>query len=161
MKEVPCKYLAPVREASKSGVWDAETRRHYVSCPDCRQEVQVRDWLLLFAQDTPDEMPPAAAHLIWLKAQLAERQEAQKRVLRPLTHLQIAMQMFIGLAFIIVLAWNWPVIQHWLQNLTASSLAAQITSFNSDITVTLALFCIMILLSLGLLITFNTFVEER
>jgi hypothetical protein len=161
MKEVPCKYLASVREAVRSGGWDAETRRHYASCPDCRQEVQVRDWLLLFAQEAPDEMPPASPHLIWLKAQLAEKQEAQKRALRPLVYLQIAAQMFIGVAFIIALAWNWPAIQRWLQNLTSGSLALQLTDFNSGMTMVVALFFFMILLSLGVLMTFNTFADER
>ena len=114
-----CNKQDVVLEAVKTGKWNNETRTHFESCTICREEAKVWSWLKSFAQETEKEANPAAYGLIWLKAQFMEKQEAQRRALRPLVIFQISVCALLGLVLLFLTLENWPLIQVWVTQLMA------------------------------------------
>ena len=157
MKMLQCKFLPAVQKALKSGIWDDVTRQHLSSCPECLEEARIQGWLQRFAGETPEETPPASPHLIWLKAQLTQKQEAHKRALRPLVFIQMVTEIFVGLVLSIGALLKWREIEIWVDNLTVASPGAV---FDGGSMVA-ALFLLVILLGVGMLTVFNSFAHGQ
>jgi len=74
-----CEFEAQVVRAVRGGLWTEELRQHFAACPVCADAAVIAGAL---AETAPVDVP--AAGLVWWKAQLKRRLEAQERALRPL-----------------------------------------------------------------------------
>ncbi|TDI91128.1 MAG: hypothetical protein E2O77_07175 [Caldithrix sp.] len=158
-----CKNQDVVLEAVKTGKWDNETRSHFESCAICQEEAKVWSWLKSFARETEKEANPAAYGLIWLKAQFREKQEAQRKALRPLVIFQIAAGALLGLVLLFLTFENWPLIQGLAIQLLADgpfdTTKVEPAAFPAVVSLMSVLF-LMLFLVLTFLLTSNSFVWE-
>ncbi len=150
-------------KAIKTGKWDDKTRTHFESCAICQEEAKVWGWMKSFAQETEKEANPAAYGLIWLKAQFMEKQEAQRKVLRPLVIFQTGISAILALVLLFLTFENLPLIQGWVTQLMADvstdSDKFDPAAFPAVVNFTSVLF-LMLFLVLTFLLTSNSFVRE-
>ena len=158
-----CKKQDMVLEAVKTGKWDSETRTHFESCAICQEEAKVWSWLKSFARETEKEANPAAYGLIWLKAQFMEKQEAQRKALRPLVIFQIVAGALLGLVLLFLTFENWPLIQGLTSQLLADvpfdTTKVEPGAFSAVMSFMSVLF-LMLFLVWTFLLTSNSFVWE-
>jgi len=158
-----CKKHDVVLEAVKTDKWDNETRTHFESCTICREEAKVWSWLKSFAQETEKEANPAAYGLTWLKAQFMEKQEAQRKTLRPLMIFQLVVGALLGLVLLFLTFENWPLIQVWVTQLMADvatgSNKVDPAAFPAVVSFISVLF-LMLFLVFTFMLTSNSFVGE-
>ena len=73
-----CEFEPQVVKAVRSGLWSAELRSHFASCSVCADAAMIAGAL------TDEVLEVPAAGLVWWKAQLKRKMEAQERAVRPL-----------------------------------------------------------------------------
>lgn len=158
-----CKNQDVVLNAIKRGKWDDEIRTHFESCAICQEEANIWRWMKSFAQETEKEANPAAYGLIWLKVQFMEKQEAQRKALRPLVIFQIFVGAILGLVLLFLTFENFPLIQGWVTQLMADvptdSNKVDPAAFSAVVSFMSVLF-LMLFLVLTFLLTSNSFVRE-
>ncbi len=158
-----CKNQDAILKAIKGGTWDDETRSHVASCTICQEEAKVWSWMKSFAQETEKEASPAAYGLIWLRAQFMEKQEAQRKVLRPLMIFQIAVGALLGLVLLFLTFENWPAIQDLSVQLMADAPLEKgkvdPAAFSATVSFMSVLF-LMLFMVVTFLLTSNSFVRE-
>ena len=158
-----CKKQGMVLEAVKTGKWDSETRTHFESCAICQEEAKVWSWLKSFAKETEKEANPAAYGLIWLKAQFMEKQEAQRKILRPLVIFQTGVSAILALVLLFLTFENWPLIQVWVTQLMVDvptgSNKIDPAAFPAVVNFMSVLF-LMLFLVFTFMLTSNSFVGE-
>jgi len=158
-----CKNQDVVLNAIKRGKWNDEIRTHFESCAICQEEVNVWRWMKSFAQETEKEANPAAYGLIWLKVQFMEKQQAQRKALRPLVIFQIVVGALLGLVLLFLTFENWPLIQVWVTQLMADvptdSNEVDPAAFPAVVNFMSVLF-LMLFLVLTFMLTSNSFARE-
>ena len=158
-----CKHQTAVRKAVQSGKWDRLTRSHFESCAICQEETRIAGWMKSFAEQTEPEVSPAEYGPIWLKAQFMEKQEAQRKALRPLVIFQIVAGALLGLALLFLTFENWPLIQGWVAQLMADvpadSTKVDPAAFPAVVNFMSVLF-LMLFLVFTFLLTSSSFVKE-
>ena len=69
--------------AARTGHWDDALEEHAAPCPTCAEVVLVSDSLSTLALETESLHRLPGHDLVWLKAQLTERQVASQRASKP------------------------------------------------------------------------------
>ena len=114
MKPVQCIHEEEVARAAQSGNWPTALRGHANECPVCSEVALVSAFLQTEAESARTEAVLPDAGRIWRKAELATRQAAAERALRPIAlmeKLTIACAVLVSGA---VFLWNWQRIFAWL-----------------------------------------------
>ena len=114
MKPAQCRYEDQIARAAQSGDWPAALRAHAQECPICSEVALVSAFLQSEAESAPAEAVLPDASQIWRKAELAARQAAAERALRPIALMEKVTVACAVLAFGAVLLWNWQRILAWL-----------------------------------------------
>ena len=78
-----CPQEARVLRAVKTGRWDDALETHAAGCPACGEVALVSGRLLRSALGTESRRRLPDPYLVWLKAQLTERQVASQRASKP------------------------------------------------------------------------------
>ncbi len=76
-----CDLEGDVAQAARSGQWPAELRAHLDSCPSCADTALVAEFL---AQPPETEAAVPDAGLLWWKAEIRRRLEAQEKASAPI-----------------------------------------------------------------------------
>lgn len=119
-----CDKERAVRSMVRSGQDDPALRDHLARCESCRQDAEVAAWMIAFA-DLPTEparLPDPG--MLWWKAQLLQRWDAQRRAAEPIEQ-GLRFQVGLGAAACAALVyWLWPEVQAWAARLTSADLTA-------------------------------------
>jgi len=119
-----CDKETAVRSMVRSGQDDPALRDHLARCESCRQDAEVAAWMIAFA-----ELPAEPARLpdpgmLWWKAQLLQRWDAQRLAAEPIETGQ-RFQVGIGAAACAVLLyWLWPDVQAWAGRVSSADFTA-------------------------------------
>ena len=157
-----CKKQDVVLEAVKTGKWDDEIRTHFESCAICQEEANIGRWMKSFSQETEKEANPAAYGLIWLKVQFMEKQEAQRKALRPLVIFQMVVGALLGFVLLFLTFENWPLIQVWVTQLMADvpTDSNKVPAAFPAVVSFMSVLFLMLFLVLTFMFTSNSFVGE-
>lgn len=94
MSATDCLREAEVAEAVACGQWPqacpADLRDHVAVCPVCAEVVAVMEPLLYEKARAWQEASVPAAHVVWWRAQIRARAEAQRTVAQPMSFAQAA-----------------------------------------------------------------------
>ena len=119
-----CDKERAVRSMVRSGQDDPALRDHLERCEACRQDAEIAAWMIAFA-----ELPAEPARLpdpgmLWWKAQLLQRWDAQRRAAEPIETGQ-RFQVGVGAAACAALLyWLWPDVQAWAGRVSSADLTA-------------------------------------
>lgn len=120
MRGRTCDRESAVRDMLRSGQDDPVIRAHLTQCERCRQAAAAAAWMLQLAALPVEGVRLPDPGLLWWKAQLVQRWDAQRRAAEPLEtgqHVQVG----IGLAgCAALLVWLWPRVQSWGARVAAS-----------------------------------------
>lgn len=120
-----CREQVGVIEAVRTGrEADARVRAHLASCASCREAAEVVAWMRRLADTTGERHELPSPAMVWWKAQLARRWEAERRASRPVERMQSA-EVWLGLASLVGLAvWAWPALAGWVDRISSLGLPA-------------------------------------
>ena len=99
-----CPQEARVLRAVKTGRWDDALKAHAAGCPACGEVALVSGRLLRSALETEDRRRLPDPYLVWLKAQLTERQVASQRASKPWNMAEVLGYCVVALVFAGLLA---------------------------------------------------------
>jgi hypothetical protein len=146
MKNLGCQHETAVLHAFKTGKWDVFTQSHFQSCPICRQQAEVWNWMQALAEQTFQEARRTDYGPVWLKAQFQGRQNAEKQALRPLRIFQTAAEIMMALVLLGFSILGWPLMKAWLEKSTPDfSIDALNTSIAGAPAILMLLFGILFL----------------
>ncbi|MCX6550127.1 MAG: hypothetical protein NTY02_03800 [Acidobacteria bacterium] len=104
---------------------------HLASCPSCRDAVATAAWMQRMADGSGDGHALPDPAVIWWKAQLLRRWEAERRAVAPIERMHWV-ELVAGLAsFGVFLVWQWSGLVNVLSLLNPLSLAARSASASS------------------------------
>jgi len=118
MKLAQCVHEEEVARAAQSGDWPAALRAHADECPVCSEVALVSSFLQCEAESARADAVLPDAGRIWRKAQLASKQAAAERALRPIALMERLTLACAVLVFGAAFLWNWPRIIAWLGRAT-------------------------------------------
>lgn len=111
MSRTSCSEERAVARAVRSGEWNESLEAHVRSCATCHSVRQAAEWMRGLApapelgpNDQTDLPDP---QILWLRAQLSERQARAERAHAILQWVEIASAMVICAGVGVWLAWNW------------------------------------------------------
>ncbi len=118
-----CEWEAAVLETIRTAREDPAVRDHVATCEACRETAEAAAWMQQFAALPADPLRLPDPGMLWWKAQLLQRWDAQRRAAAPLEtgqHVQVG----VGLAgCVALLAWLWPRVQNWGAEVATSSVS--------------------------------------
>jgi hypothetical protein len=100
-----------LRSGRWNGPWGEEIRRHAASCAACSEVALVARALQRADQQADVRLPSAG--LVWWKAQLAARRDAERRAAEPIAFAERAAEALAALTVIVLAIWQWPRIAGW------------------------------------------------
>lgn len=111
MSQTSCSQEMAVARAVRSGEWSETLEAHLRECATCRGVQQAAQWMQALAP-APQEAAPSQNELpdprvLWLRAQLSERQAAAERVHKILQWVELACVTAACVGLGIWLAWSW------------------------------------------------------
>jgi len=120
-----CDTQSSLLEAAAAGhETDPAIVDHLAGCPSCREAVEAICWMRRMADTTAEAHALPNPDVIWWKAQLLRRWDADRRAAAPIERMHKA-ELFAGLvSFAGFLAWQWSGLTKMLSSLTLSRLAA-------------------------------------
>ena len=110
-----CEREASVLDAMRAGDAPTGVRAHLETCRGCREAVAAQDWLRRMADtsDDPHDLPDPG--LLWWRAQLVRRWQAERLASAPIESMQ-RVELWVGLASLVALlfwvvpmAWRWAL----------------------------------------------------
>jgi hypothetical protein len=109
MSHTSCPQESDVARAVRSGEWSEPLRAHLRDCAICRGVQESARWMQALGQTTAREAQEGLPdpQILWLRAQLSERQAAAERAHRALQWVEIACMAAACAGFGIWLVWNW------------------------------------------------------
>jgi hypothetical protein len=120
MNRITCRHEKDISNAARTGRWDDSKRAHVKQCAHCREIVGITEWMGNIAgRDAQEAVLPDPEH-IFLNAQIAARQRAQEKALRPLDIAEFVVSSIVVLALAAGVLWAW----FGFRSLAASSLSA-------------------------------------
>lgn len=132
-----CEREREVLAAMRAGGGDPSLREHAASCEACREACAVEEWMQRFAalQAEPPRLPDPG--MLWWKAQLLRRWDAERRAASPLEtgqHVQVGVGL-AGCAALVV--WLWPRVSDWGARAATSDASAWAALAPSILTITI------------------------
>lgn len=134
-----CDHESAVRAMVRFGQDDPELRAHLARCEACRQTSDVTAWMIRFADLPVESVRLPDPGIVWWKAQLVQRWDAQRRATEPIERGQ-QFQVGVGVAGCVVLfVWLWPHLQSWGARLATPDVSALASAAPNVLVTTLAL----------------------
>jgi len=97
---------------------------HLAECPACREAVEAVCWMRRMAETTTESHALPNADVIWWKAQLLRRWEAERRAAAPIERMHKA-ELFAGLASLVgFVVWQWSGLTRTLSSLSPARLVS-------------------------------------
>ena len=111
MRETSCSEESAIARAVRSGEWNEDLQAHLRQCATCRGVQQAAEWMQAIAP-APQQMAQGQSDLpdpqiLWLRAQLSERQAEGERAQQILQRIEVASAMVICAGLGVWLAWDW------------------------------------------------------
>ena len=130
MSHTNCSEESAVARAVRSGEWDESLEAHVRGCGTCRSVREAAQWMQTLAPElqlgAPEQTNLPDPQVLWLRAQLSERQAAAERAHRILQWVEVVCAMVIcaGLGIWLVRDWsevggaigdgmNWVLFEAW------------------------------------------------
>ena len=112
MSHKGCPQESDVARAVRSGEWSEPLQAHLRDCPVCRGVQESARWMQALGQASARQAQEGLPdpQILWLRAQLSERQAAAERVHKALRWVEIACMAAACAGFGIWLVWNWNAI---------------------------------------------------
>jgi len=111
MSQTSCSQEGAIARAIRAGEWNETLEAHLRECAICRGVQEAARWMQALAPaarlsaQSQDDLPDP--HILWLRAQLSERQAAAERAQKVLQWVEVACVMAACAGLSIWLAWNW------------------------------------------------------
>jgi hypothetical protein len=122
----------------RSGQDDPELRAHLEGCETCRQDAEIAAWMIELAGLPVDSARLPDPGMLWWKAQLLQRWDAQRRAAEPIEQGQ-RFQVWVGAAAsAALLYWLWPEAQAWIGRLASTDLTVLAPSSPGSLTTLVA-----------------------
>lgn len=120
-----CDKQSSLLEAAAAGhETDPAVVDHLAGCPSCREAVEAICWMRRMADTTAEAHALPNPDVIWWKAQLLRRWDAERRAAAPIERMHKA-ELIAGLAsFAGFLVWQWSGLMTMFSSLSLSRLAA-------------------------------------
>jgi predicted anti-sigma-YlaC factor YlaD len=120
-----CDHLSSLLEAAAAGrETDPAVVDHLAGCPACRESVEAVCWMRRMADTTTEAHALPNAEVIWWKAQLLRRWQADRRAAAPIERMHKA-ELYAGLASLVgFVAWQWSGVTRMLSSVSPSRLVA-------------------------------------
>jgi hypothetical protein len=99
-----CRFEASIVDAVRSNAWTDELNNHIATCASCKDVIRVAGDLHIIADETPIPTSLPNHRLIWLKAQVLQK---QKRVARLELLGKLGACAAVLLAVAVIAVWNW------------------------------------------------------
>ena len=125
MFERICDRQSGMLEAASAGR-DTEpaVANHLASCASCREAVTAVRWMRQMAEEPVPGHPLPNPDVIWWKAQLLRRWEAERRATAPIERMHSA-ELVAGLVSLVVfVVWQWSGLMRAFSRVSLSSLGA-------------------------------------
>ena len=112
MSQTSCSQESAVARGVRSGQWSEPLQAHMRECASCRGVQEAAQWMQALAQGTAREARESLPdpQILWLRAQLSERQAAADRVHKVLQWVEIACVAAACAGLGMWLVWNWNAI---------------------------------------------------
>ena len=123
-----CDKERAVRDMVRAGQDDPALRDHLARCESCRQDAEVAAWMIAFAELPVEPVRLPDPGMLWWKAQLLQRWDAQRRAAEPIDKGQQAQVGIGAAACAVLLYWLWPDLQAWMGRLAYADLATMAPS---------------------------------
>jgi hypothetical protein len=111
MSHSSCCEESAVARAIRSGEWNESLEAHVRRCGTCRSVRQAAEWMRALAPESQLEAREQAnlpdPQVLWLRAQISERQAAAERAHRILQWVEVVCAMVICAGLGVWLSWNW------------------------------------------------------
>jgi hypothetical protein len=111
MSHTSCSEERAVARAIRSGEWNESLEAHVHSCGTCRSVRQAAQWMQALAPapqlGAPEQTNLPDPQVLWLRAQISERQAAAERAHRILQWVEVVCAMVICAGLGVWLAWDW------------------------------------------------------
>jgi predicted anti-sigma-YlaC factor YlaD len=103
-----CDHQPSMLEAAAAGrETDPATAEHLAACPTCREAIEAVCWMRKMADTNAESRPLPDPDVIWWKAQLLRRWEAERRAVAPIERMHKA-ELYAGLACLAgFVIWQW------------------------------------------------------
>lgn len=112
MSHTGCSQESAVARAVRSGEWSEPLQAHLRECKVCRGVQEAAHWMQALSQgtarDAQESLPDA--QILWLRAQISERQAAAERVHKILQWVEIACVAAACAGLGMWLVWNWNTV---------------------------------------------------
>jgi predicted anti-sigma-YlaC factor YlaD len=120
-----CDKQSSLLKAAASGhETDPGVTDHLASCPACRDAVETVCWMRSMAESTIEPHALPDPDVIWWKAQLLRRWEANRRAVAPIERMHKA-EFFTGLASLVgFVVWQWSGVMKTLSSLSPARLVS-------------------------------------
>jgi predicted anti-sigma-YlaC factor YlaD len=103
---------------------DPSVASHLAACPACREAVEAVCWMRRLGAATPESHPLPSPDVIWWKAQLLRRWEADRRAAAPIDRMHRA-ELLAGLSCLVgFVVWQWSGLTRALSSVSLSGLVA-------------------------------------
>ena len=133
-----CDREPAVRAMVRSGQDDPTLQEHLARCEACRLTADLTAWMIRLAEQPAESVHLPDPGMLWWKAQLLQRWDAQRRATEPIEKGQ-QLQVGVGVVGCGVLAvWLWPHLQQWAARLTAADVSAWASAAPNALVGTLA-----------------------
>jgi predicted anti-sigma-YlaC factor YlaD len=119
-----CDKQPALLEAAAAGhETDSAVADHLAACPTCREAVEAVCWMRRMSETIAEPHALPNPDLIWWKAQLLRRWEADRRASAPIERMHKA-ELFAGLASLVgFVVWQWSGLTRTLSSLSLAGLA--------------------------------------
>jgi hypothetical protein len=111
MSHMSCSEESAVARAIRRGEWNESLEAHVRSCGTCRSVRQAAEWMQALAPESQlgarEQANLPDPQVLWLRAQLSERQAAAERAHQILQWVEVVCAMVICAGLGIWLAWDW------------------------------------------------------
>jgi len=111
MSHTNCSEEGVIARAIRSGEWNESLEAHARECETCRSVRQAAQWMQALAPasllEAGEQTNLPDPQVLWLRAQISERQAAAERVHRSLQWVEVACAMVICAGLGVWLVWDW------------------------------------------------------
>ncbi len=110
MSHRSCFRETAVARAVRTGDWNQSLEAHLRECATCREVREAARWMQALAREPQGENDPPDPQILWLRAQLSQRQAGAERAEKILQWAEVACITAACAGLALWLAWNWNAI---------------------------------------------------
>jgi hypothetical protein len=159
MSDEVCRFEPNVLRAVRFDEWTEALRRHVPACEECTAAMTVGPWMRSFAAAPDIDRVLPNPSILWIKAQILQRDAAVERVATPLNSMQIAAYLLVGACWAALLTWKWKTLQAWFTSFTPSSLVTGAAA-GSSLSLSFMILCVG-LASVTVMLAMHTILAEE